>query len=444
MLVETVALVTLVAAGTLVDGVRGTIIAGAIAAVGVLFLSLRLTNQFSELTEGILRTMSIERSHRLDPTGPAELARMARAVNRLVDSVETEIAEEEEERTRLASILDSMREGVVVVDDQGVIESTNPAASELLDTAGVVEPGMQLTSLTNHPDVTRVVVETIDTERRTTAEIELFDNQRTLMAMATPFPRPGSQSESQPVRALLLLTDLSDIRRLDITRREFVSNASHELRTPLAGIRASAETLERGAIEDPQERDKFLSMIRQDVDRMDALIGEMLELSRLETGEAPLELENVDPKTLAESAVKNFFTMAQESSLELRSVVPDDLPLVFVDSRMIDSVFSNLIGNAIRWTPPGGKITVNGWEDDDMVWFSVADTGQGIEAEYLPHVFERFFKIDPARSQPGTGLGLSIARHIVEAHQGAISATSALGDGSEFTFTVPTAGQAAT
>ena len=273
-----------------------------------------------------------------------------------------------------------------------------------------------------------------------TAEVELFDNQRTLLASATPFPRPGAPPESPPVRALLLLTDLTDIRRLDTTRREFVSNASHELRTPLAGIRASTETLERGAIDDPEERARFLRMISEDIDRMDALIGEMLELSRLETGESPLEFEIMEPKALATSAVKRFSAIARESSLELHSAVSDELPAVNVDSEKIGHVFSNLISNAIKWTPPGGKITINGWEDDAMVWFSITDTGQGIEPEHLPHIFERFFKIDAARSQPGTGLGLSIARHIVEAHHGSISATSTPGEGSEFTFAVPVAG----
>ena len=306
----------------------------------------------------------------------------------------------------------------------------------MLGTIGEVEPGMQLTSLTNHPDVNSVIGRAIEGGNPTSTEIELFDNQRTLMALATPFPRPGTPPESPTVRALLLLTDLTDIRRLDTTRREFVSNASHELRTPLAGIRASAETLERGAIDDPVGRKNFLQMIREDVDRMDALIGEMLELSRLESGESPLEFETAKPIELAELAVKQFTAIAAESSLELLSVVPDDVPNVWVDPEKIGHVFSNLINNAIKWTPPGGKITISGWADDAMVWFSITDTGQGIEPEHLPHIFERFFKTDAARTQPGTGLGLSIARHIVDAHSGAISATSMSGQGSEFTFTV--------
>jgi two-component system phosphate regulon sensor histidine kinase PhoR len=353
-------------------------------------------------------------------------------VNRLVDRVADDIAEDTAERIRLASIIDSMREGVVVVDDQGIIESTNPAAGEMLGSIGKVEPGMQLTSLTNHPDVTRVVMTSIEREQPVASEIELFDNQRTLMAISTPFPRPDTDT----VRALLLLTDLTDIRRLDITRREFVSNASHELRTPLAGIRASTETLQRGAIDDTEGREQFLQMIGEDVDRMDRLIEEMLELSRLESGESLLEFQDVSPTKLVEEAMRQFSSIAGESGLKLISNVSGVLPQVSVDPKKIDHVFTNLISNAVKWTPAGGTITVKAWADDDIVWFSISDTGQGIEPEHLPHIFERFFKTDPARSLIGTGLGLSIVRHIVDAHNGVVSATSTLGEGSEFAFTV--------
>jgi two-component system phosphate regulon sensor histidine kinase PhoR len=266
------------------------------------------------------------------------------------------------------------------------------------------------------------------------AEIELFDNHRTIMAVSTPFPRP----DSDLVRVLLLLTDLTDVRRLDTTRREFVSNASHELRTPLAGIRASAETLQRGAIDDPEVRGKFLKMIREDVDRMDQLIAEMLELSRLESGESPLELKLIDAHSLVETAIKQFSAIAIDSELKLETNLSKDLPTVLVDAKRIDHVFTNLISNAVKWSSAGDTITVKAWVDDGTVWFSVADTGLGVDPEHLPHIFERFFKTDAARSQPGTGLGLSIARHIVDAHGGVMSVTSSVGEGSEFAFTVPT------
>jgi len=434
MLVETSLLVALVAAGALIFGVIGTILAAILAIIAVVFLSMRLHRQFSEITEDVIRTTSIDRSHRLDPTGPAELNRLARAVNRLVDRVAADISDESSERVRLASILDSMREGVVVVDDQGVIESANPASIELLSSMGDVKPGMQLSSLTSHPDMIRVVMQSIAGNKSISAEIELFDNHRTIMAMSTPFPRP----DSDLIRALLLLTDLTDVRRLETTRREFVSNASHELRTPLAGIRASAETLQRGAIDDLEGRGAFIQMIREDVDRMEQLIAEMLELSRLESGESPLELKMIDANSLVETAIKQFSSIAIESELKLETNLSEGLPTVLVDAKMIDHVFTNLISNAVKWSRAGDTITVKGWVDDGTVWFSVGDTGLGIEPEHLPHIFERFFKTDAGRSQPGTGLGLSIARHIVDAHGGVMSATSSVGEGSEFAFTVPT------
>jgi len=432
-LIETIALIATVATGTLLWGAIGTIAAGVLATIIVLFRSLGLIRQFSDLTEDVVRMTSIDRAHRLNPAGPAELARLARAVNRLVDRVGADIAKEESERFRLSSIFNSMRDGVVVVGDQGIIESVNPAAGEMLAAVIPVGPGMQLTSLTNHPDVIGVVNSAIRSGNPESTEIELFDNQRTLVALATPFPRP----DTQMVRALLLLTDSTGVRRLDTTRREFVSNASHELRTPLSGIRASAETLQLGGVDDIAGRKQFLEMILEDVNRMDKLITEMLELSRLESGESSLDLQDVKPTVLTDAAVLQFSTIIEQSELTLESSIPPDLPFVRVDVEKMSHVFANLLSNAIKWTPSGGTITIKTWLEEKSIYFSVADTGQGIEPEHLPHIFERFFKTDSARSQPGTGLGLSIARHVVEAHGGGISADSDLGVGSEFVFGVP-------
>ena len=428
-----IVLVVLVAAGALFFGVVGAVIIGFLSLTVALILALQLIRQFTELTEGVIRIASIDRRHRLGSDGPAELGRLARAVNRFADRVNADISNETVERQRLASILDSMREGVIVVDDQGVIESANPASIELLGSLVRVQSGMLLASLTNHPGVNGIVSATINTGTTVSEEIELFDNERILMLLATPFSSPDSET----VRALLLLTDLTDIRRLDTTRREFVSNASHELRTPLAGIRASAETLERGALKEPRAGKKFLQLISEDVDRMEKLIEEMLELSRLESGESKLNLVHASPKDLAETALKRFAVIASESSLDLLSTVPVDLPLVMADVAKIELVFSNLINNAIKWTPRGGTITISSWEDNGYVWFNVADTGDGIAPEHMPHIFERFFKTDASRAHTGAGLGLSIVRHIIESHNGSISATSVFGEGSKFGFTVP-------
>ena len=190
-------------------------------------------------------------------------------------------------------------------------------------------------------------------------------------------------------------------------------------------------------MDDIAGRKQFLEMILEDVNRMDKLITEMLELSRLESGESPLDLQDVKPTVLTDAAVLQFSTIIEQSELTLESSIPPDLPFVRVDVEKMSHVFANLLSNAIKWTPSGGTITIKTWLEEKSIYFSVADTGQGIEPEHLPHIFERFFKTDSARSQPGTGLGLSIARHVVEAHGGGISADSDLGVGSEFVFGVP-------
>ncbi len=433
MLVETSLLVVLIAVGSLLFGLTGTIIAGIMALIAVIILSLRITSQFSEVTEGVIRATSIDRSHRLDPAGPAELARIARAVNRLMDRVAADIFEDNTERIRLASILDSMQEGVVVVDDNGIIESANPASAVILDSSADLNSGMQLSSLTSHPDVINVVNRSISCNEKVSGEIELFDNGRVLKAVSTPFTRP----ETGAVRALLILTDLTDVKRLDTTRREFVSNASHELRTPIAGIRASVETLQRGAIDDLDGRTQFLNMIFEDVERMDSLITEMLELSRLESGDTPLHMESVSPSKIVHDVIRHFDALAIESDLLLKSTVPTDLPDILLDPKKIERVLSNLISNAVKWTPSGGSIEVNSWLDDGSVYFAVVDTGFGIDPEHLPHIFERFFKTDPGRSKSGTGLGLAIVRHLVEAHGGFVTVSSTIGKGSSFSFSLP-------
>jgi len=433
MLVETSLLVVLIAVGSLLFGLIGTIIAGIMALIAVIILSLRITGQFSEVTEGVIRATSIDRSHRLDPAGPAELARIGRAVNRLMDRVAADIFKDNAERIRLASILDSMQEGVVVVDDNGIIESANPASAVMLDSSADLNSGMQLSSLTSHPDVIDVVNRSISYNEKISEEIELFDNGRILKAVSTPFTRP----ETGAVRALLILTDLTDVKRLDITRREFVSNASHELRTPIAGIRAAVETLQRGAIDDLDGRAQFLKMIREDVERMDSLITEMLELSSLESGDAPLHMESVSPSKIVDDVIRHFDALAIESDLILKSTVPTDLPDISLDTKKIERVLSNLISNAVKWTPSGGYIEVNSWLDGGSVYFAVVDTGFGIDPEHLPHIFERFFKTDPGRSKSGTGLGLAIVRHLVEAHGGFVTVSSTIGEGSSFSFSLP-------
>jgi two-component system phosphate regulon sensor histidine kinase PhoR len=273
-----------------------------------------------------------------------------------------------------------------------------------------------------------------------------------------------------PGGTLLLIQDLTRVRRLEAVRRDFISNVSHELRTPLASLKALTETLQEGALEDPPAARRFLARIEAEVDALTQMATELLELSRIESGQVPLETKTVQPELLLTSAVDRMRTQAQRANLTLRVEIPDGLPAIHADGPRLEQVLVNLLHNAIKFTPsgevvagvqapaqiplaehPGGtNAPDSGGEKEGgrpSVVFSVRDTGIGIPADDLARIFERFYKTDRARARAelnrsaggGTGLGLSIAKHIVEAHGGEIWAESQEGRGSTFFFSIPVA-----
>jgi two-component system phosphate regulon sensor histidine kinase PhoR len=254
-----------------------------------------------------------------------------------------------------------------------------------------------------------------------------------LQAVATPL---GGTLEGS---ILLLFQDLTRLRRLEAVRRDFIANISHELRTPLASIQSLAETLHGGAMDDSAAAGRFLDLMQTEIDTMGQTVRELLELSQIESGEAPLTLHPSDPALLCTDALRRIQMLAQRNGLTLENRCPEGLPQVMADSARIEQVMMNLLHNAVKFTPSGGKITVSAEARATEVQFSVSDTGVGIPAEILPRIFERFYKADRSRASGGTGLGLSIARHIIEAHGGRIRAESAEGQGSTFFFTLPIA-----
>ena len=259
------------------------------------------------------------------------------------------------------------------------------------------------------------------------ANLELLYERRFLDIVATPVP--GYDGED----VVLTVQDVTQLRQIDTTRREFVSNGSHELRSPLASASAMVEVLESGAIDDKKTAMDFLHRIRGDVNRMTSLVEELLELSSLESGQMPEHLAPVSIEDVIEEIVERFQFTASSSSIELVSRSQPGLPYVMGEQRRLEQVLTNLVENALRFTPAGGRITLSARSDVDWVFVTVADTGVGIAREHLPHVFERFYKVERSRRDHGTGLGLAISKHLVQAQGGDISATSVEGEGSEFT-----------
>ena len=428
-------LLTAAAAGALgmVFGVGGVIFAVFAAAVAGIILGRRLTGSVERLVTDLLRMGPGGGGHRPRLGGTEETDRLARAAFRLEKRYAALVETETVERRRVETILGSMQQGVIVVDSTGAVESANPAAIETFGGGVYWEPGMQLASITRDQRVNALVAEATEGGDARRDRVQLRDQNRVVDVLAAPIP-PG---DSGARRALLLVTDVTDRVRVENTRREFVSNASHELRTPIAAVQAAAEALQRGALEDPEIADNFLERILEDVARMDALVAEMLELSRLETGQTPLLLVPLDLHALVNATVDRFRPMASASGVELTGRVDSDVPFVNADHSKIEMVLGNLLNNSLRATQSDDLIRITASKDNDRVWLGVTDTGLGILPEHLPHIFERFYKADPSRRDGGTGLGLAISKHIVQAHGGVIEAESNPGQGTTIRFTLP-------
>jgi two-component system phosphate regulon sensor histidine kinase PhoR len=243
--------------------------------------------------------------------------------------------------------------------------------------------------------------------------------------------------DTQPGFYLCLFQDLTKLRRLEMVRQDFVSNVSHELRTPLASMKAIAETLQEGALDDKANAKRFLTNMEIEIDHMTQLVNELMDLARLESGTIQLKIESYNIKDLVGRVVERMHMQARRAGLSISDKLDSNLPKIQIDGSLIEQVLINLIHNAIKFTAPGGLISISAKKQGDAVCFAIHDTGAGIEPELLGRIFERFYKTDKARATSGTGLGLSIARHTVEAHGGKIWVESKLGEGSTFYFLLP-------
>ncbi len=337
------------------------------------------------------------------------------------------------ERARLAAVLEQMTDGVLIADDTGRVRFANPAAENLFN-GGKPLLGYSVTESIRHHRLVEAWRTCQETREVQTESVEIPSRRQLLQLVAIPDEFAGG--------SLLLVQDLTRIRRLETVRRDFISNLSHEIRTPLASLKALAETLQEGALDDPPAARRFVNSMQTEVDALTQMANELLELSRIESGQVPLSLKPVQPSSLLETAAERMKAQIERAGLQVEILKSANLPNVLADGPRIEQVLVNLIHNAVKFTMPGGTLSLFAEADGEFVRLSLRDTGAGIPADDLPRIFERFYKIDRARtkgSAGGTGLGLSIARHIVEAHGGRIWAESVEGKGSTFTFSLPIA-----
>ncbi len=356
-----------------------------------------------------------------------DIEALSNAVYGLTETYHQRLLALEAEHARLAAILDRITDGVLIVDSSGIIQITNAAAEKLFG-EGLI--GRSVITALRHYQLVETWRKAQQTGETQSESVELPASRKFLQITALPDSETGS--------ILLMVQDLTRLRRLETVRRDFISNVSHELRTPLASLKALTETLNGGALDDPPAARRFLARMQIEVDALTQMAGELLELSRIESGQVPLKIEPVSPARLLLSAADRMKAQAERAGLDLQAEPSADLPSIPADASRLEQVLVNLIHNAIKFTPPGGKIRLFARPDGKYVRFEVTDTGVGIDPDDLPRIFERFYKADRARTKGGgTGLGLSIARHIVEAHGGKIWAESEPEKGSTFYFTIP-------
>ncbi len=413
---------------------RTLVITTLVAALAVIILAIliaeRTARPLRQLTHVVERMARGDLSARFHPSNRDEVLRLAEAVNHMAAELQTQLDALTDQRNKLVAVLTHMSDGAVITDKDGRVQLINPAAGQLLGLAHGPAASDSFVSVARDHQVVEVWRRCQQTGEEQSDVVEVGGKGPFLRVVATPLrgaPQGG---------CLIILQDLTQVRRLETVRRDFISNISHELRTPLASLQALVDTLRGGALDDPPAAERFLNQMDAQVDSLTQMVRELLELSRIESGNVPFRLVPTSVTDLVGSPLERLRPQAERAGLRVSVSLPPDLPAVLADAERVQQVVTNIVHNAIKFTPPGGEITVWAERETDRVIIAVRDTGVGISADDLPRIFERFYKADRARSGGGTGLGLAIAKHIVQAHGGRIWAESAEGQGSTFRFTL--------
>jgi two-component system phosphate regulon sensor histidine kinase PhoR len=388
----------------------------------------RLKEFSRRVAQGDFRPMPMERSN-------DELADLSGTLNQTASKLDQTIHTLIEERNQSAAILASMEEGVAVIDSDQRVIYYNQAFSRTAGVPNADRKGRPVVEIVNHPDLISLFQKALTSGSTVHGEVVVGSVQTKSYAITSAPVR----SKDSIVGAVMVLHDISEIRRLERARRDFVANISHEFRTPLAAIQGFAETLLDGAFEDSENGKRFIRIIHEHALRLGRLTEDLLKLARIEAGQLQLEIQPVDVTQIVNPCIETTRIEAKQKGLTLEADLAPDLPLLHGDARLLQEALQNLLGNAVRYTSPGGRIRVHAAVQGSEMALSVSDTGIGIPRADQHRIFERFYRADAARSREsgGTGLGLSIAKHLAEAHGGRIQVESEVGRGSTFYIYLP-------
>jgi two-component system phosphate regulon sensor histidine kinase PhoR len=404
-------------------------VAGVFAVLGAVLLSALASHFLSRTLRGLVQDArrmveTGEKSKLLTLPRQDEIGGIAGSLNRMADELEAAVAALASERSRFEAVLESMDEGVIALDQKQQLTMINRAAVGLLSLS-IEHDGTTLAERIPIPSLHEIVARALDGH----PERQEFETRSTpprqILAYASPL-RSGQG-------AVVVMHDVTEIRRLERIRRDFVANVSHELRTPVSIIRLNAETLLDGALERPEIARKFLEAQMRNADRLAALVSDLLEISRIEAGTYEIHLDFIDVAPIVERIVDSVEQIAAEKQMTILCDVPPDL-CALADDHALEHVLLNLVDNAVKYTPSGGKIQVRAAVVGERVRIEVEDNGPGIEARHRDRIFERFYRVDKGRSREvgGTGLGLAIVKHLAEAMEGSVGVSAAEPQGSIF------------
>ncbi|SEA60137.1 two-component system, OmpR family, sensor histidine kinase ResE [Thalassobacillus cyri] len=402
------------------------------------FLSTRITAPLIKMREGALELAKGEFNTKIPILTHDEIGELAMAFNRMGRQLKFHINALNQEKEQLSGILSSMADGVITINRQGEILITNPPAEQYLQAWAYEEGSSEIGNKGDHlilPDkVKDIFNQVIETETEVMTEMDT--QGRNWVIIMTPL------YDKDYVRgAVAVLRDMTEERRLDKLRQDFIANVSHELRTPISMMQGYSEAIVDDIAESKEEKNELAQIIYEESQRMSRLVNELLDLARMEAGHITLNKERVEVRPFLERIARKFQGLAQEKGINLRLHTADELGDKCFDPDRIEQVFTNLIDNAIRHTREGGTVDIHMEYMEEGLYAAVQDSGTGIPEEDLPFVFERFYKADKSRKRKkgktGTGLGLAIAKNIVEAHQGTVAVHSKEGTGTTFSFRLP-------
>ncbi|HET9574815.1 MAG TPA: ATP-binding protein, partial [Nitrospira sp.] len=415
-------------------------------AVGLsVWLARGLTKPLSDMATAARQLAAGNHSVRIQTSSRDEVGLLADTLNHMTNELRSKIEELSEDRAQLLAMLTSMVEGVMVLDYKGRILQVNPALERMFGVTRAEARGRQSSEVFGHPKLNALVSTVLAQRTGQEDEIILTPSGRCLDVEASV---AGGEQDNEAC-AVLVFHDITELRRLENIRKDFVANVSHELRTPLTSIKGYVEALLDGGRDDPETSVRFLDIILKQSDRLNLILEDLLQLSKIESGQVQFKQEPLHIGSVVERTIAMVKPLADKKQHRLSSQIAADLPLISGDQERLVQVLANLVDNAIKYTPEGGLITVaarripvakdTADEQRDGIELTVTDTGIGIPERDRPRVFERFYRVDKARSRElgGTGLGLAIVKHIVEGHGGQVWVEGNVPTGSRFVVRLP-------